>query len=156
MGRPRKSARLLELQGAFDKNPQRGRDLDPTETRPLGDPPDRLPAKARPFWDEIARIVPAGCLRISDRWAVELASMLMAKMVGEPDVTGILEAVKTGLLTKAAARDLIKKASSISSAELSTLKSLLAALGMTPADRAKLSIPAEKPTNRFADLAKVN
>jgi hypothetical protein len=65
-------------------------------------------------------------LTYRDRWAVELAARLMHK------------AVSNGAST----------------AELSTLRSLLAAMGMTPADRSKLSVPVEKPKNNpWAEFA---
>lgn len=155
-GRPRKPTALLEVSGAYDErhgHPERRRNSEPKENRPLGDPPDRLPVEMRPYWEEIASIVPFGVLKISDRWAVELAARLMYKATSKPNIEVILELVHTLQLTPTDAKRLINDAS-ISSAELSTLKSLLAALGMTPADRTKLSVPTEeKPKNRFADIA---
>jgi hypothetical protein len=125
MSRPRTPTAKLELRGAFKKHPERRRPQEPKDARPLGDPPERLPAKVRPFWDEIVEMVTGGILTYRDRWAVELAARLMAKAVS----------------------------GSVSSSELSTLRSLLAAIGMTPADRSKLSVPVEKPKNPFTELA---
>ena len=127
MPRPRKPTSLLELSGAFQKNPQRRRPEEPKDGRPLGAAPKRLPEAVRPFWDELVRMVTGSILTYRDRWAVELAARLMHKAVSPRIV--------------------------ISSAELSTLRSLLAALGMTPADRSKLSVPVEKPKNPFAEFA---
>jgi hypothetical protein len=126
MARPRKPTKLLELSGAFDKNPNRARPDEPQDGRPLGDPPSRLPADVVPYWRELEQMVVGGVLTFRDRWAVELAARLMFKAVsGE-----------------------------IGSAELSMLRSLLGSIGMTPADRSKLSIPnAEKPKNKFSALA---
>lgn len=157
-GRPRKPSALLEASGAYDRShghPERRRNSEPKESRPLGDPPARLPKSVVPFWDEIVGMAAAGVLKISDRWAVELAARLMHKAVAKPSFADIRKAVKDGLLSMIDAQRLAKKqADGISSAELSTLKSLLASLGMTPADRTKLSVPTEdKPKNKFADLA---
>ena len=127
MARPRTPTALLELRGAFKKDPQRRRPQEPKDARPLGDPPKRLPKQVRPFWDELVDMVTGGILTYRDRWAVELAARLMAKAVSDKE--------------------------SISSAELATLRSLLASFGMSPADRSKLSVPVEKPNNNpFAEF----
>lgn len=152
MGRPRKPTALLELSGAFRRNPARRRDPAPICTRPLGDPPCRLPVEARAFWGEIVEACPAGVLGSSDRWAVELCARLMEKAVRVPDLAAVAELVKLLELSSDDARALFRR-EVISSSELSILRSLLAALGMTPADRSKLSVSIEKPKNKFADLA---
>ncbi len=72
-------------------------------------------------------MVPADVLKRADPWCVELASCLMAK------------AIKTN--------------KGVTAAELNTLRSLLAAMGMTPVDRSKMSIQAERPKNVFTLLA---
>lgn len=153
-GRPRKPTKLLEMSGAFRKNPDRKRPDEPQELRPLGDPPGRLPANAIAFWDELVDMVSGGVLTYRDRWAVEWAARLMEKSVREQSVETILELAREGELGAADIKAMVQK-ESISSAEMSILRSLLAALGMTPADRSKLSIPQkEKPVNRFSALAK--
>jgi phage terminase small subunit len=123
----RQPTSLLELKGSFRKHPERRRPSEPRDSRPLGDPPARLPKRALPFWNELIDIVPAGVLKRADRWCVELAACLMTK------------AIKTD--------------EGLSAAELNTLRSLLSAMGMTPADRSKMSIPAERPKNEFTLLA---
>jgi hypothetical protein len=123
----RQPTSLLELKGSFRKHPERRRPAEPRDARPLGDPPARLPKRALPFWREIVDMVPAGVLKRADRWCVELAACLMAK------------AVKTD--------------EGLSAAELNTLRSVLAAMGMTPVDRSKMSIPAERPRSQFDELA---
>jgi len=131
MARPRKPTSILELNGAFRHDPNRARPNEPRDVRALGNVPSRLPADVVPFWLELAAMVIGGVLTFRDRWAVELAARLMEKAVREtPDPE-----------------------EKITSSELSTLRSLLAALGMTPADRSKLSVPTEKAKNPFTDLA---
>lgn len=123
----RQPTKLLELRGSFRKHPKRRRPTEPQDARPLGDPPARLPKRALPFWAEIVDMVPADVLKRADPWCVELASCLMAK------------AIKTN--------------KGVTAAELNTLRSLLAAMGMTPVDRSKMSIQAERPKNVFTLLA---
>lgn len=153
MARPRKPTALLELSGAFREHPNRKRPNEPVDSRNLGDPPGRLASDAVPFWAEIADMVTGGILTYRDRWAVELAARLMEKAVRVPSAEAMLEVIRTSELSPAEARALVIR-ESISSSELSVLRSLLAALGMTPADRSKLSVPTEKPKNKFAELAK--
>jgi phage terminase small subunit len=124
MARPRKPSAILELSGAFDHDPQRRRPNEPVDTRELGDPPDRLPAAAKKYWAELASQAVHGVLRYSDRWTVEIASRLMLKVVTDQ----------------------------IKPAELTTLRSLLASMGLSPSDRAKLSVPVEAPHNEFSEL----
>ena len=131
MARPRKPTSILELNGAFKINPNRARPNEPRDVRALGDAPGRLPANVVPFWHELTAMVIGGVLTFRDRWAVELAARLMEKAV----------------------RETPEPEEKITSSELSTLRSLLAALGMTPADRSKLSVPTEKAKNPFTDLA---
>jgi len=152
MGRPRKPTAVLELNGAFRKDPQRRRPEEPRDARALGDPPERLPVDVVPFWRELVDQVQGGVLTYRDRWAVELAARLMAKAVGEQSASEIMALIESAELESNDIKALLKR-ETISSAELSTLRSLLAALGMTPADRSKLSVPTEKPKNAFADLA---
>jgi len=141
MSRPRKPSALLELSGAYRKNPSRRRPPAPV-AGPLGDPPERLQGEARMFWYELVNAVATGVLTRSDRWCVELAAMTMAKAVRIPDDPSVEE-------TKALIRQ-----QAMTGADWTLLRSLLGAMGMTPADRSKLSIPVEEPKNKFADLAR--
>jgi phage terminase small subunit len=153
--RPRKPTSLLELSGAFAKNPTRRRPAEPRDDRPLGDPPTRLPAAAVPYWREIASLAPARVLCAADRLAVELAARLMLKACQGDNASVLLdlvEAARAGKLTNKELRAVAVR-QTISSAELATLRSLLAAFGMTPADRSKLSIPAERPPNPWDEFA---
>ena len=156
MARPRKPSALLELSGAFDHDPQRRRKDEPQETRPLGKPPARIPPEVLPYWDEIVEMVPGGVLTYRDRWAVEIAARLMAKQVrGLPSLTASPEIISKCQLDANQVKRLLA-GEKITSSELSTLRSLLAALGMTPGDRSKLSVATSakesKPENQFAAL----
>lgn len=125
MARPRTPTAILELRGSFKNRPSRRRDAEPKPNGPLGPPPERLPADVIPCWLEIEESAPAGVLGASDRWCVELASRFMTNL----------------------------RNGTSNATELRLLRSLLGALGMTPADRARLSVSPEKPGNRFTELA---
>jgi hypothetical protein len=92
----------------------------------LGPPPKRLDAELKAIWFEIVEMVPDGVLAKSDRLAIEITCRLVRKVFHD----------------------------SINGAELSTLNSLLARLGMTPADRSRINVPkAAQNQDEFAALA---
>jgi phage terminase small subunit len=124
MARPRTPATILNLRGAFDKDPQRKREdaegAGPFET----DPPTHLAQEVVPAWRYIVSRLPKVALSSSDEIAVEMAARLLAWYW----LTGSLDHAKE-------------------------LRQWLAQLGMTPAARTKIppAKPGEKG-NRFAGL----
>ena len=70
----------------------------------------------------------------------------------EKSVAMILELANGAELTSEEIKALAKQ-EVISAAELTALTKMLGALGLTPADRSKISVPQEKQKNRFADRA---
>jgi hypothetical protein len=151
MGRPRKPAALLELSGAFKKNPSRKRTDEPKDARALGEAPGRLPVDAIPFWEEID--VVCGGLTYRDRWVVEIAARLMEKLCRQTSAQCVLELARAGDLSPDEIRDLISR-EQITTSEINLLGKMLAALGMTPAADRSLPITDEKPGNRYAALAR--
>jgi len=150
MGRPRKPAALLELSGAFRKNPDRRRADEPKDPRALGEPPGRLPVEAIPYWEELATMVGGGVLTFRDRWVVEIAARLMEKFARQMSAQTVLELSRAADLSADEIRDLISR-EQITNSEINLLSRMLTALGMTPADR---SVPTNaNPANRFAALA---
>ena len=132
MSRPRTPTNILELRGAFKKDPQR-RKLRANEPKPetaIGLPPDRLDVQDRAAWDEIVSHCCPGVLTGSDRLTVELAARLLAELWDE--------------------------GRSFHNAKLARLQSLLASFGMTPSDRSKVSVPPKEAVNPFAQLADKN
>lgn len=125
MGRHKKPKNILILTGAHKRNPKRLREREgePEESRPLGDPPEHLTASEAACWDEITRHAIPGVLGLADRVSVELAAMLLAKV----------------------------RAREYRAFELSQLNRLLGRFGMTPATRASINIPQQKPRNPFAE-----
>lgn len=80
MPRPRKPTALLEMAGAFKKDPKRrrARDNEPTPDGPIGEPPPDLQPDVAAAWGEIVRTCPAGVLTKADRIAVRSAARLLA------------------------------------------------------------------------------
>ena len=126
MARPRKPTALHLLSGAMDKNPARFQDRlnEPQDDRELGPPPDGSPAPKRVAWEEIARLAP--WLRFADRLAVEVCA----------DLLSLLR---------------IKGAGSMPGSHLGRLETMLGRLGLTPADRSRVTLKAASKTNVFAN-----
>lgn len=132
MARPRTPSNVLELRGAFKRNPQRKR-KDAEGAGPFqADPPTHLPADVAAAWRYIVARLPKVALSSSDEVAVEAASH---------SLYGLWQ------LGQSAWRDpLFGKLSS-------ELRAWLSKLGMTPQDRTKIAPLPEKPNtgNPFAD-----
>jgi len=129
MPRPRKPTNLLMLSGALDHDRKRYADRagEPADDRTLGPPPETLEAPIRAAWLEIERLAP--WLVFADRLAVEIAARLLVFVR-------------------------IAGAGGASPAHLSRLQAALGALGLTPVDRSKVSMPARRPNNRFKQFGK--
>lgn len=127
MARPRTPTTVLELTGAYVKDPQRRRDHEPAANGPLGEPPASFEADEELLetWYELVELVPANVLARADRWTVELACRMMR------------------LLRKGYFK----------AAELNILLSCLSRMGLTPADRSKIAVP--KPTEELDELAQL-
>ncbi len=118
MPRPRKPTEALILTGAFQKNPSRRRAIGPKSDAGLGEPPRHLTQAEADCWREAAANAPPGVLTSGDRWIVEVASRLMAKLRG----AGV---------------------GGMRGAELSQLTGSLAKLGWTPSDRSRVALAAD-------------
>src|SRR5688572_15066875 len=107
---------VARMKGADAKNPQRYRDRAkaPKPAAGIGIPPEHLSGEAAVVWLELAPTMVDGVLTVADRIAWEALCELVAEM-----------------------RDTKRD---FSGAKYSTLVSLLARFGMTPADRAKVSV----------------
>lgn len=129
MPRPRKPTNLLILSGALDHDRKRYSDRagEPVDDRPLGPPPEKIRAPVRAAWLEIERLAP--WLVFADRLAVEIAARLLV----------FVRAAGMGGATPG---------------HISRLQAALGALGLTPADRSKVSMSARKPGNSFERFGK--
>ena len=128
MARPRISTSVLELRGAFKKNPSRVREREnePVVTEPIGAAPPHFSDKERQAWDLVVRIAPQGVLTQADRIGVELLAYLVAEM----------RQLKATLPAQKMVR----------------LHALLGSFGMTAADRSKVKVIPPKTKGRLASL----
>ncbi len=118
MPRQRKPTAIMELTGAFRKDPQLRRDNEPPSVGPFpAQPPDHLADDIKAAWEEIVEVVPFGVLGGSDRFIVEVCAILVAEMRRE----------------------------TMNSARITQLRIALGALGLTPADRARLTVDRKEP-----------
>lgn len=126
MARPRKPTNVLEMSGAFKKDPQRKRQ-DAETSGPLGKAPSHINGAVLNAWNEIVKSAPREVLTGSDALAIEVAANLLAQFRDDPV--------------------------EFPAAKLVRLEALLGKFGMTPADRAKVGGKKEAPKgNQFADL----
>lgn len=127
MARPRTPTNVLDARGAFDKNPNRKRE-DPEVAGPLKGAPGYFDAEQVAIWKEVVKAAPKNVVTESDRFALEIAVLLLQQFRSDPiDFTA---------------------------AKLVRLETLLGKFGMTPSDRAKVAGPVSKKPggNAFADL----
>jgi len=126
MARPRTSAAVLELKGAFKKDPQRARE-DAKVNKPIGEPPKSLSPFQLKIWKEIVGKIPAGIAGDADESIVEMVVILFAEFR--------------------------ENAKEFTAAKYGILHRLLSDLGMTPQGRAKIgAAPKPKSSNPFDDL----
>jgi hypothetical protein len=79
MPAPRKPSNILELKGAFKKDPSRRRKPLKAPEGPFGDPPDGFDAEQRACWLEVLDLAPPQVLKRADRVQVELLASLLAE-----------------------------------------------------------------------------
>jgi len=117
MGRPKTPTNILEMRGAFKKNPKRRRPGEPKPTKPLGNPPGRLGPDVKKAWREIDRHCVPGVLTAMDRVTLELLATALARIrenIHKTDPDGKF------LVTMA---------------DLKSALTMLGKFGMSPADR---------------------
>ena len=129
MGRPRTPTNVLQLKGAFAKNPARGRERENEmeAVGAVGDPPDWLEESAQVAWRELVAMVPDGCLGRSDAAHLAVVSKLYALVKVTP-------------------------AGDIPPSVLQPLLAGLGSMGMNPSERSKVKIGKGPAKNAFADL----
>ena len=126
MARQRTPNAKARVLGRDLKDPQRYRTRHDPRTEPLGDPPSRLTADETREWRDFARALP--WLRRSDRKILAIACRLSVRALhgDELDLPALAE-----------------------------LRRTLTAMGATPADRSKVSIPddddGDDPAREFVN-----
>ena len=125
----RKPTNVLELQGAFRRNPgravQRQGEPIPAKGGP-GAPPSRLNADEAAAWHELLEMAHAGTFSKADRLSLEIAAQLIVEYRQSPR--------------------------SFPNSRLLRLYSMLASFGMTPADRSRITVSSVKPANKFSGI----
>jgi hypothetical protein len=127
MGGVRKPTNILKMNGAFDKDPARGRarEGEPEVTEPLDEtPPESFTEEETRAWKDLIKYAPEGVMKSSDYLAVELASRLLAEIRGG----------EAGAST------------------VNRFQVALACFGMTPADRSRVSVAKTKKKDDWSDL----
>src|SRR5215213_309068 len=131
-GKKRTPTADLQARGSFINRPSRKRPSEPAPTDGVGDPPAYLTALEKECWLELVRISLPGVLTVSDRPLVEVASRLWGEM-RNPD----------------------PRAEFIGHARLGRFMVCLASMGMTPADRSKVTAAGPEPVDSPWDELKV-
>ena len=138
-GRPRKPTNVLQLSGAFRKDPQRlaARANEPQPDGPIGEAPAYMNEDEARVWGEIIAECPTGVLTNADRGILAVTvSMRLHAEQGEPFVVD-------GVPTSVRIFDTKK---------IALLMRCYTELGMTPASRSKVSAKTTKveEINEFA------
>lgn len=123
MARPRTPTKILDARGAFKTHPERKREGEPEVKAPIGSPPDSLSELEKSAWHEIVSDAPMGVLTAADAKAVELAARLLAESRTDWE--------------------------NFTVGKIGRLQAFLGQFGMTPSDRAKMSIEKPKDVNPF-------
>ncbi len=123
MARPRTPTAVLDARGSFKNHPDRKRDGEPVVKEPIGSPPDDFTADEVNAWQGLVDRAPLGVLTAADYYSVVMAAKLLAEF--------------------------FSNYAAFTPARLARLHSLLGQFGMTPSERAKLSIPKAKEVNPF-------
>lgn len=105
---------IQDAKGYYLKHPERRPTGEPAVAKPLGTPPKHLSADERKLWKELAKIIPPGVARFSDRASMERLVYLFDR----------------------------QRKHTITASEGSQLLNLFGRFGMTPSDRAKVSVDA--------------
>src|SRR5688572_8916631 len=122
-GRPRKPTNVLQLKGAFQKNPGRGkaRKSEPVPKAGIGPAPAHFDEQQTKAWDYLVGIVPGGVLFDSDRAHLEMTAVLLAEF----------------------------RAGDMKTDRMRLLATNLGKIGLNPSDRSKVQVPEGKGKNPF-------
>ena len=128
MIRPRKPSNVLEMSGAFRKNPKRaiGRTNEPIPSGEIGEPPEHLNERERELWHEFVRECPQGVAKNSDRFAL----MALCKIAYKIESGGF----------------------DLTAADYAMLKTYLQQFGMTPVSRSMVQVKQDDNGNEFSEI----
>lgn len=132
----KKPTKILELNGAFKKNPKRAAERadEPIPTEPIGGCPDHLTDNHKVIWDELVANCVEGVLTIQDRGAFE--QLVCAVYELRHGVTRMHP--QTGDIVTVPASRL----------ERDSAFRMFCKFGMTPSDRSNVQVPKknDKPS----------
>lgn len=117
MSRPKTPTAILQLNGAFKKNPDRKREGEP-KAEAIGPPPKYFKVKQKNIWKEVVSKCAEGVLQASDEMALEVMCLLIEEFRYSPI--------------------------SFQSAKMAQLQQLMKGFGMTPSSRASISVPKKE------------
>lgn len=115
---PRKPSNVLELKGAFSKNPSRRRKPVKPVAKLLGDAPSYMTEAQAAVYREMLDIMPPGIVKATDGPSVELLACLMCEFREGPQL--------------------------FTASRIAQLLQLFGRFGLTPSDREKMSIKQEE------------
>ena len=123
----KKPSKIIALEGGRKNHPERENKNEPKPIEKIGNAPRHLTDEQKAIWNEIISQVPLGVITKMDRMILETVSVLMLKFrkASEPLTADMLSG------------DLA--APKMQGNELSMLMKGLQTLGMTPADRSRVS-----------------
>ncbi len=126
MGRPRKPSAILDLKGAYSKNPNRKRNNEPKIDKPVGKPPSYFDKEQVKMWNEIKSSLVDGVALLSDKFSLELLCNTLVQYRRDPFA--------------------------FTAADKSQLKAMLSHFGMSPSTRANIEIVQPKEPNLFDEF----
>lgn len=127
MARHPTPTKIHQLRGSDKKNPQRfrGRENEPQPQGGIGPAPDHLSEPEQKIWDEVVDLMPPGVLGDTDRLALEQ----MVRLVYES-----------------------RYGEEFNAAKGTQLMGYFGRFGMTPSDRAKISVPKGDKKDPWEEL----
>lgn len=122
MGTRRTATAILEMRGSYKHDPKRrlARLNEPKPLGDLGEPPAHLKKKAREVWYELKAEIPPGVATNADRFVFEVLVDLVQR----------------------------QRAGTLMAIERTQLLRCLAQMGLTPADRSRVSAIPQKPEKK--------
>ena len=124
----KKPTAVLEMSGAFTKNPQRRRTGEPDSGRGIGPAPGYLTAGQSAIWDEVVCELAPGLLKSSDRQVFAWLVTLIAEFRADPEGFG--------------------------GRKWTAMLGMARRFGMSPVDRTRIMLPAETDGKPKEGLAK--
>lgn len=122
-GPARTPTAISDAKGYYIKHPERKPVNEPIVTEPLGGPPTKMTKDEKKVWKELAKQVPPGVAKVSDRGPFEILVRLFTK----------------------------ERAGTLKVGHMGSMLSLFSRFGMTPSDRAKVHGDAP-PSDELEDF----